>query len=161
MVQKIVRAAVKRLTSRGEKPLERRLLIVIRAVDGDLVLQKRQADHRPRHHYKKEARTLLHSFFPPKAEKFCAKTKADDVFHGVLDFRRTSDIVVKHYFERDSVAWHPVLVDIAYIGLSKEFISNRAKKGGGMKELILGPLLEHPYREKLLKLFPPESNISV
>jgi hypothetical protein len=131
---------------------ERRLLVVIRTRDGDLVLQKNH-DHQPRHHYDTEARTLLQSLFAPKQKKFCAKSKADDAFHQVLKFKRTSDSYAKGHFERKGIEWHPVLVDVAYV-FNKDFIISRAKSFGGLKTRTLIPLEEHEYAEKLLKLFP-------
>jgi hypothetical protein len=118
------------------------------------VLQKKHEDHQPRHHYETEAKSLLKSLFPPKPEKFCAMTKADNAIHEVLAFKRSSDTHTKPHFTRKGIEWHPVIFDISYIGLMVDDIKTMAKKGGGLKNRTLTPLAGHEFEEKLLKLFP-------
>lgn len=154
MVRRAIKAVATRLAPAPVKVPERRLIVLIRAADGDLVLQKKHAAHQPRHHYDTEARSLLQSLFPPKPKKFSAVAKADSAFYEVFDFKRTSDMHVKGHFERGGIEYHPVIVDIAYLGFDREFILSKAKRHGGLKDRTLRPLEEHEFSEKLLKLFP-------
>ncbi|MEN9920592.1 MAG: hypothetical protein RL538_485 [Candidatus Parcubacteria bacterium] len=154
MVRRTIKAVAKRLSPEPIKVPERRLLVVIRALDGDLVLQKKRDDHQPRHHYDAEARTLLQTLFPPRPEKYCAKAKAEIAFHEVLKFKRASDTYAKGHFGRRGIQWHPVIVDIAYAGLDTKTILEMAKKGKGLKTRILSPLEGHEFAEELLKRFP-------
>jgi hypothetical protein len=128
----------------------RRLLVVIRFVDGDWVLQKTQDFHKPRSRYKEEAKSLFRSMFAPKEEKFCAKSKADTALHEVLGFRRTSDLEAKSHFERDGVEWHPVILRVDYFGLHSSYMKKKANLEGRQ----VTPLKDHPYGEKLAKIFP-------
>lgn len=155
MVRKTIQAVTDHFAG---KPVEakatRRLILVIRLVDGDWVLEKEHGPHQPRQRYKNEAKTLFRGLFSPRVqeEKFCAKSKADASLLEVLGFRRTSDIEVKSHFERDGIEWHPVILHLAYFGLDSSFIKKRAK----LKSRTLSRIAEHKYAEKLIKIFPRE-----
>jgi hypothetical protein len=153
LVQRAIRAVKRHFTAQSEPFVKRRLLVVIRTVEGDLVLQKKRDDHQPGQHYTTEARTLVRSLFTAKSKKFCATSKADDIIHQVFDFRRTGDIYAKPHFERGGIEWHPVLFDISWL-LDIETIKEMAKQSKGLESRILEPLETHPFSEKLKRLFP-------
>lgn len=153
-MRQTLRAVKRRFSSEVETSPKRRLLVIIRVSDGDLVLQKAHDDHQSGHHYATEARTLMRTLFPKKPEKFCAKTKADDAIYQTLDFRRVGDMYTKGHFEREGVEWHPVLLDIQWLPFDMKTIHSMAENGEGLNTRILTPLDEHPFSEKLKKLFP-------
>ena len=155
----VVRTTLRAVADRfAAKPAEakptRRLIIIIRLVDGDWVLEKEHDPHQPRHRYKDEAKSIVRGLFSPRVqeEKFCSKRKADTLLHEVLGFRRTSDIEAKSHFERDGIEWHPVMLQLDCYGFDSSFIKKRAK----LKSRTLSRIAEHKYAEKLLKIFPRE-----
>jgi hypothetical protein len=154
LVARAIRAVKQRFSSQVVQEIpKRRLLVVIRTSDGDLILQKKQDDHQSGQRYTAEARTLLQSFFPKKPEKFSAVQKADDAIYQTLDFRRVGDMYTKGHFERDGVEWHPVLLDIHWL-FDTQTILSMAEEGEGLGNRILTPIGEHQFAAKLEKMFP-------
>lgn len=151
MVTSAIRAVAERLAPKSAETVPtRRLLLVVRLVDGDWVLQKAQDDHKSRQRYKAEAKSLFRSLFPREEEEFCAKDKADKAMLEVLGFRRTNDLEAGAHFERDGIEWHPVILRLDYFGLQSSYLTKKANLEGR----VLTVMAEHPHREKLLKCFP-------
>lgn len=155
VVRTTLKAVARRFSAKAdEKSVEgaptRRLLVVIRFVDGDWVLQKTQDFHKPGKRYKDEAKSLFQAMFPRKEENFCPKSKADKALHEVMGFRRPDDIDVGDHFNRDGIEWHPVVIRLDTYCLNSRYFLKRAKLEGR----ILTPIAEHAYAEKLLKRFP-------
>lgn len=151
MVKTTLKAVASRFASKdAEVTPTRRLLMIIRFVDGDWVLQKAQDDHKPRHRYTTEAKTLFQSLFPPKEETFCAKSRADKALHEVLGFRRPDDIETGAHFERDGIEWHPIILHLDRYCLNSKYLIKHANLDGR----TLTPIAEHEHGEKLLKRFP-------